>query len=306
MKLNCLPLFPDFTPLSLEHGELFRECFKLCPTVISELNFTELFMWRDSHKIKLCRLRDNLCVLIEKGREHYFYQPVGGKQVPETVRDMLEWFKSGNIEGSIYGVDSDTAELLRCSGREFIIKEDRDISDYVYLSSDLTSLKGRKYDGKRNQIAQFMKNYKYESIPITQCLVPDCLKFQEKWCRMRGCTGSVSLAEENTAVEELLDNYSGLEVSGILLKINSEIEAITVGGELNPETAVIHIEKANPKFKGIYQTINRLFCEKLPARYKYINREQDMGNAGLRKAKLSYHPDHLVCKYSVRLKEGSR
>jgi len=184
---------------------------------------------------------------------------------------------------------------------EFIIVEDRENWDYVYLRDDLVNLAGRKYDGKRNQIKKFKNTYPgFEFIAIEGKVIKECIDFQKKWCDMKPCKDDISLINENTAVMEILKNYEKLPVTGAMLKIDGAVHGFTIAGELNPETAVVHIEKANHEFKGIYQAINQMFCEEFLGKFKFINREQDLGNEGLRKAKMSYYPHHMVEKYIIR------
>ena len=145
-------------------------------------------------------------------------------------------------------------------------------------------------------------------MPLTRELVPECMEFQKKWSEIKGDVPDSLLKEEHVMVLDVLEHFDDLAVFGAALCINSKIEGFTLGGELNPDTAIVHIEKANPEFKGIYQALNQMFCEKMLAKYTKVNREQDMGDPGLRKAKLSYHPHHLVRKYIARMytREGSK
>jgi uncharacterized protein len=297
MKINELPLFPNFVPIDLHQKELFEQYFKLYSQDISELNFTELFMWKDSFKTYICQLNGNICILIEKDNDQYFYKPVGDKEILKTIKELLYWQKKQGREGKIFGF----IESLDNLNSEFMLEDVEIYSDYIYLVEDLINLKGKKYDGKRNHIKNFKKNYSYEFIPITKEIVSKCMEFQKKWCELHGCIKYSSLSEEDLAMKELFNNYEKLNVFGAVIKINSQIEAFSVGGELNSETAVIHAEKANPDFKGIYQMINNLFCEKMLAKYKYVNREQDLGDAGLKKAKMSYHPHHILNKKMLKL-----
>jgi hypothetical protein len=112
------------------------------------------------------------------------------------------------------------------------------------------------------------------------------------------------LLGEERAIYEALHNMDNLDFKGGVIHINGKVEAFALGEQLNPQTAVIHIEKANPAFDGLYQLINQEFCAHEWKDIPYINREQDLGEEGLRKAKLSYHPHHLVNKYIVTLKDN--
>jgi hypothetical protein len=122
---------------------------------------------------------------------------------------------------------------------------------------------------------------------------------QEAWCQFRECVEKADLLAEDFAVREALTCYEELGYQGGAIVINSAVEAFSLGEPLNEDTAVIHIEKANPEIPGLYAAINQLFCLNTWSNFTYINREQDMGSEGLRKAKESYYPRHMVDKYTL-------
>ena len=294
METKDLPQFPDFIPLRLEHKNLIRaNLLKLQPE-ISELNFTEMFIWREIRGISLCQLRGNICILA--GKENLFYPPLGKNQIVETIQDLLIRQKHSEKPRQIYGISDSILNKFTGAAENFVSEINRDYADYVYLTKDLIELNGHKYDGKRNLIKQFKNNYGFEYISITKELIPECLEFQGKWCATHNCIQNHPLNEENIAALELLNNFEHLNVFGATIKINGVIEAFTAASELNTGTAVIHLEKGNPTIKGIYQVINQMFCENRLKKYVYVNREQDMGVDGLRKSKMSYHPNHMVNK----------
>jgi hypothetical protein len=182
---------------------------------------------------------------------------------------------------------------------------DRDNSDYVYLAKDLISLSGNKYHRKKNHLNQFIKNYAFEYHPLNADLVKRVLGMQEAWCQIRECVAKPDLLAEDFAVREALTGYEELGYHGGTILINSVVEAFALGEALNGDTAVIHIEKANPEILGLYAAINQLFCLNAWSEVTYINREQDMGVEGLRKAKESYYPHHMVNKYTL-IPKGKR
>lgn len=128
-----------------------------------------------------------------------------------------------------------------------------------------------------------------------------CEEFQDRWCVVRRCDEDMNLRDEWTAVREGLAAYETLGLQGEAVLIGDKVEAFTFGELLNEQTAVVHIEKANPEIPGLYSVVNQLFCQKYWSGVSFINREQDLGEEGLRKAKLSYHPIRLVEKYRLEL-----
>ena len=121
----------------------------------------------------------------------------------------------------------------------------------------------------------------------------------KNWCEKRECGKDTGLCSEYMAINETLNNFEALGVIGAIIKIENHVAAFTIGEALNNNTAVVHFEKAMPEFIGLYQVINQMFCQNHLAQFEFINREQDLGIEGLKKAKESYFPDHLVEKYIV-------
>ena len=124
---------------------------------------------------------------------------------------------------------------------------------------------------------------------------------EDEWCDLRHCEAIPGLANESLAIKEVLTHFDRLGVKGGAILIGGKVEAFTLGEPLNRETVVIHIEKANPAFEGLYSLINQAFLEKEWSGYVYVNREQDLGEEGLRKAKESYFPHHMINKCTITL-----
>ena len=182
---------------------------------------------------------------------------------------------------------------------QFRVLPDRDSSDYVYSAQDLINLAGRKYHKKKNHLNRFLKDYQFEYRDLDMELVECFLVLQEEWCKMKECIESPELHSEDYAIHTALTSFEELDYKGGAIQIGSKIEAFSLGEKLNDNTAVIHIEKANPEIPGLYTAMNHSFCSSAWPDMKYINREQDLGIEGLRKAKESYHPHHMIDKYTI-------
>jgi hypothetical protein len=198
-------------------------------------------------------------------------------------------------------IPEDTADVLRGAGLNVTL--DRDNSDYVYKVADLAELKGRRFHKKRNLIKQCLAAYRCEYEPIVPELVSECLEFQDRWCQARECGKDPGLCNEYAAIREAFTNYQDLQVLGGAIRVDGDIKAYALGEELNPDTGVCHFEKAMPGVQGLGQLINQWFSKHALSGFKYVNREQDLGIQGLRQAKESYHPDHMVDKFTAALKE---
>jgi hypothetical protein len=197
------------------------------------------------------------------------------------------------------GIGEETKDWMSDLYPEIKITPNPDYFDYVYLASDLAELKGKKYLKIRNRLNHFNKRYAYDIEPVTDQNIEEIQTFLQRWCLWKDCESNPMLDNERIAVMYSMDNFFELGLSGIAIRIGPDIEAISVFEEMNPETAVIHFEKAMPDFDSIYQAVNNEAAKILAADYTYINRESDIGIEGLREAKKRYHPHHMEKVYYV-------
>jgi len=292
-----IPTFPKFRPIELEDRALLVGYLETAQPQISEYTFTNLYVWRKSDRTLLSRRGDVLLVKVLKcpDEREVLLPPLGSKELPETVAELVRDMSKEEKLPPIYGVSKDQAGAL--AKIDFSAKLDRDNSDYVYLAKDLIELPGTKFHSKRQAVKRCLSEHKCEYVPITADIVELCLQLQEEWCNLVNCNESRGLREEDQAIKEAFLHYDRLNAFGAAVSVDGGIEAFTVGEKLSNDTAVIHFEKANPKIRGLYQLINQWFCKNALAGYKYVNREQDLGEPGIRRAKEGYHPHHMVEKY---------
>jgi hypothetical protein len=160
-----------------------------------------------------------------------------------------------------------------------------------------------KTHGKKNLLNQFKKSYDFRYMPFGKEMIEKALEMQSEWCTWRDCESSETLSAENRAIEKALTAWKRLEdiLTGGALLVDGSIIAYTIAEYLTREMLLIHFEKACPDHKGAYQAINQMFLENAPHPFEMVNREQDLGDEGLRKAKLSYNPVGFLKKYRVRL-----
>jgi len=165
-------------------------------------------------------------------------------------------------------------------------------------------LKGKKYDGKRNHLNNLLKTHSFKYEKMNSSHFKECILLNDKWCseKKKESEEFPNIECEGMVVREAFDNFEFLELTGGVIKIDGKITAFSIGQMLNSDTAVIHIEKADPLVRGMSQLINREFVRNAWSDATYINREQDMGHVGLRKAKMSYHPVRMEKKYNIMLK----
>lgn len=289
----------DFKPIELGDIAVFKEFLAVDPPRTSELTFTNLFMWRNRYRPAWRAWQDFLLLMLRPDDEAPFgLPPVGKGDKREAIEVLCKDLAKLSSEVKICRAE---AEFVRTyvERDKFHSIEDPNNSDYVYLTENLIHLPGNRYHRKKNHLNKFLKTYAFEYRELDADLVTHFLGLQEAWCELRDCAINPGLFQENIAIYEALTNYEVLGFTGGAILIDSKVEAFCFGEPLNPETGVIHIEKANPDIHGLYAAINQRFCMEAFPQLKYINREQDLGLEGLRQAKLSYLPDHMVEKFTL-------
>ncbi len=296
--MKAVPEFPLMRPIELEDKALLAGLFKKYPPVISEFTFTNLFAWRHAYNFNISSADGFFLVVSLKEDAFQVFDPLGPFDTKEKIIRKCFLTCKDNKVLKFIRLPEKTAQLFKKAGG-LRLSEDRDDFDYVYLTEDLIGLKGRDFDGKRNFIKRFKDNYSFMYKKLLEDDVKECLSFQEEWCLAKDCQHTQGLTKERQAMREMLGNFEYLGMQGGMIEIDGKVEAVALGEPLDPKTFVVHIEKANGSFIGIYQAINQLFCHKEADGYKYVNREQDLGVSGLRQAKESYHPHHMVKKYTL-------
>lgn len=284
---------------------MFDEYFQHGYYENSHFNFTNLFMWRKSYHITWA-IEDSVIYMKANWQGSEFaLQPLGSAaKMQSAIARWLAYFAAKGEAFSMYGVEkSFVEEVKKYDAAAFIIEEDRDNFDYVYRAEDLIQLAGRKYHSKKNHLNSFRKNYPDAVyLPITDEVITQCKLNINGWYKKHGTFDDPVLAAERGAIIEVLNNFAELKLQGGALLWQNRVIAFTFGEKLNTDTAVIHVEKADPDIRGAYPAINQAFVAQAWADMTYINREEDMGLEGLRKAKLSYKPEKLIEKFNIKIK----
>ena len=289
----------EFTPLEIGHKEIFRRYLADDPPQVSELTFTNLFIWRHCYNPVWLERDDCILIILNPEKtEPFGLQPIGKGDKKKALDSLCSELKNTTDEVRLCRVGEDFVNR-HLDPDQYFYQYDRNNSDYVYTTKDLIELSGRRYHSKKNHLNTFTKNYRFEYLNLDREVVRHFMDMQEEWCRIRDCLQTPDLLMEDYAVKTALTYFNELDYVGAAIRIGSKIEAFSLGERLNQDTAVIHIEKANPDIPGLYSAINQLFAKNTWADLEYINREQDLGVEGLRKAKESYYPHHLVNKYIV-------
>lgn len=270
-----------------------------------DLSFSNLCSWRFLYDTQFAVVDNFLVFKFWAGEQLAYMMPVGTGDLKAVLWELIEDARKENQHFCMLGVCSNMrADLEAILPGQFTFTEDRDYADYIYLRSDLSTLKGKKFQAKRNHINRFRNTYPdYEYTPITPDRIQECLDLEAEWCKVNHCDQQEGTGNERRALIYALHNFDALGLTGGILHVNSKIVAFTFGMPINHETFGVHVEKADTNIESAYAMINYEFANRIPEQYIYINREEDLGLEGLRKAKLSYQPVTILEKYMACLKE---
>ncbi len=287
-----IPSYPETRPLEMADKPRLEVLLSDLQPRISELTFAGLYLFRKAHDYQLTSVAGSL-VIIGKGYndKRYFLPPLGG--------DCAEALKTLFADGlPLYGADDQFVSGY-LAGMNVHITDLRDSHDYIYLRDELATLPGSRFHKKKNRINYFTNRHHYTVALYSGNHLDECLELLEMWFRISRNDAAKSLILEVEATREALQSAKVLGLEGVVILVDNTVKAFALGERLNSDTAVCHFEKADPFAEGLYQLVNREFARLLFQECRFINREQDLGDMGLRNAKLSYHPVELLKKYLV-------
>lgn len=266
-----------------------------------EMTFANTYLWSRHYDVGFAILEDMLVFGRTSGEES-FTVPVGPGSLKQALDALMAYFEEKNRPFQLHNVTKeDFARLETLYPGMFTISYERDYADYVYETEKLINLSGKKYHSKKNHINKFKilyPDWSYE--PVTKDNLEECFQMGLRWRELNGCEEDEEKHAEICVALNYLRLFEELEMRGGALRVGGKIVAFTIGEPVGKDTLVVHIEKAFADVQGAYTMINQQFAEHEGAGFTYLNREEDMGEEGLRKAKLSYKPVFLVEKGVVR------
>lgn len=284
------------TPV-IEDAEKIREILKSTTGNNCQMSLGSIYNWGPDYNLEIAFDENCLVTRTKKnGKIDYGFPQGAGKKIK-----LIEELLSENAS-SFYGLEKGDVDFLE---KEFPgifkITENRDSADYIYLVSDLAELKGKKYHSKRNHIKYFEKNNNWTYEKLTLKNIPDCIKMTEKWIEENEDKLEYGIDEELNAIKRAFDYFEKLGFVGGAVRVDGEVIAWTLGEKISEDTFCTHFEKAFASYRGAYPIINRELAKNELSAFTFVNREEDMGLEGLRKAKLSYRPVKLGIIYDAKV-----
>lgn len=313
----------EFKKIELSDKEWVDQLLQYADYGATEFNFTVLFIWKEVFCTRIARYKDFLIVRFcpqgsSDTRQARYFFPSGRGDYKDVVEKMMEDARSLDAQFVLLSVlEEQKAILEELFPGKFSFEANRNSYDYIYLAENLITLKGKKYQSKRNFVSRFKNNNNWSYEEITPATTQECLQMSKEWCALYGCGEDTSMLQESCSVKSALENFEPLGLKGGLLRAEGRIVAFTVGEKLNSDTFLVHIEKAFADITGAYPAISQMFLQHnmkvayVPGMeptteeigFVYVNREDDAGDESLRNAKLQYHPVHLIEKYIATISE---
>ena len=298
----------EFKHIDISYKEEYEKCLLSTGERGCEMSFANLYMWG---RQKIAFLFGQALVFSQFNRRTVYPYPVGGGDKKAALDAIIADAEERGIPCRITGLNAEAmSEINALYPDKFTFHCDRDSFDYVYDINDLADLKGKKYQKKRNHFNKFCANNpEYRVEEISDANIGAVKDFVDGWYKRRLEEDPKSdFIMEQSAISKALRDYKTVGLSGLALLVDEEIVAMTLGSKMSEDTVDVHFEKARADVDGAYAAVNCEFARYIRAKYaevQFLNREEDMGIEGLRKAKESYYPHHMVEKcWACMLEDG--
>ena len=298
----------SFKSLTLEDKEIIEKYIDKSKLDSYEYLFSSLYMWRKLNNIKYAVIDDVLIIeKNEEGKGTFYAQLFGYNKdnltniIDELIKRNLEFTDRDYLFGDVG--DEFVDDLKKYTDFSIDLVEDIDDSEYIYNTQDLIELKGKKYHSKKNHVNSFLKTYSYDIKTINnENVKSNCMDLLHKWHEEVAVTVDKEMLMEIDAIKDLFRELHFFDLNSIAIYVDGDLAGFAVGEKVNDRMALIHVERGEIAYKGIYAFLNKQFLVESFQDTEFVNRQEDTGNEGLRKAKKSYHPEKMIKKYLVKLK----
>ncbi|MBQ3404404.1 MAG: DUF2156 domain-containing protein [Oscillospiraceae bacterium] len=293
----------DWSPIELEDRAWFMPAAEFENSQSADFCFSSNYMWAERHNVRMTLIHGRAVVKIGIGDDTRYVCPIGPGELQPIVEALKCDAKSDGNSLIICAVTNEHMdEFNTLFPGKFEIETTRDYFDYIYSAESLATLSGRKLHSKRNHINSFLSTYADWSFEaLTSDNIENCKEVLGTW--QKAHRDDKSIWHENAAIHRAFNAFNELGLMGGILKIEGEPVAFTIGEMINSDTLCVHFEKALSDVNGAFPMVNREFVRmvmELRPELKHVNREDDMGDEGLRQAKESYHPEYLLEKYTLK------
>ena len=294
----------DFERFHSADGAFYKKFFPDGYDRGCEFSFVNLYLWG---KQNYAVFEDSLLLMAQFGQRTLYPFPVGRGDKAKAVREIMRDAEARGLVFRMSGISPEGREMLEREFPEtFRFHTDEGSYDYVYLVDDLAELKGKKYHTKKNHVNRFIEeNEGYQVVTIGEDNIPEVTEFVRGWYQKRlERDPDADFTMETVALDRALRHYSELELIGIAIKVRGNIVAVTMANRMTEDTVDVNFEKADPEINGAYAIINYEFARYVRDTFpeaRFLDREEDMGIEGLRRAKESYRPARKVKKYWATL-----
>ncbi|MBQ6847871.1 MAG: DUF2156 domain-containing protein [Clostridia bacterium] len=289
----------NFRKIELEDKPVLETFLKNSEEISCENTFVNLYVWQKAYNNEIAIKGETLFIKYGEGDSENFRLPIGGN-LEAGLKEIINHCGKYPIFWS--PINENFASLPRWFTEKYDMSPTRDGFDYIYLCEDLALLSGKKYHSKRNHISAFSKKYSWHYEDISDKNIDKIRECAELWYSENADRLDRYALCEKEGVEEVLSNMEALDVVGGAVFVENKAVAFTLGTPINEKVLDVFVEKALPEYATAYAVINNEFAKR-QEKYKYLNREDDMGLENLRRAKLSYRPAVILEKYIFTPKE---
>lgn len=298
----------DFKKVTLSDKQNLQKYYKNTQYKSCDNSFASIFLWSIVHPVKYAIINDMLVFLYTNGKNTFTF-PVGNGDLKSTINILMEYSNAKKFEFRMILSQDMADDLQSIFSDKFQINYNRDLSEYIYNSESLRTLTGKKLHSKRNHINKFNSLYDWQYEDINNHNIDECVDLLKKWCKENDCMEDEHMFEEACVARKALAHKDFLGLDGGLLRVKTkenpkgDVVAFCLGEAISFDTYAVHFEKADSNIKGAYNAINQQFVKRFALDYNFVNREDDAGCEGLRKAKLSYKPVMILQKGIATIKE---
>lgn len=286
--------FSEFKPVSLDDRDLFLRQYRQYPQVHSDNTFANMVCWNHYANYRFADVDGAIVLSSTIDGVTSFRPPIGPKN-PALLDDVIDLALREGGAAPLLVLDPVNEAWIREVYPNLTLYPDRDYFDYIYRTEDLADFAGKGYATVRRQVNHFRREYAYSVEAITRENIDEVWEFLVIWCEWRDCDSVPILAYEKEAILFAINNFFAIGLRGWIIRVGETIGAISVVDEVNADMAVVHFEKALPEtYRDIYKVIMTETAAGLRGRYRFINRECDMGVPGLRESKTRCHPACMV------------